>query len=60
MARFRVVLRFEPDDDAFRGLDGAALHDAICRAYPYLRYSELVIEQFEPLDDDVDAAIDPR
>jgi len=27
------------------------LHDAICRAYPLLRYSELAIEDFAKLDD---------
>ena len=54
MARFRVVLRFDTDDGSFASLSSDALHDALCRAYPLLRYYELAIEEFAPLDDAAD------
>lgn len=50
MKRIAVQLTFTPDDGTFEDLDVSDVHGALCRGYPYLRMSELDVQQLEDAD----------
>lgn len=50
MKRIAVLLSFDPDDGAFDELDASDIHGALCRGYPFLRMSELAVQQLEEHD----------
>lgn len=40
-----VRITFNVEDGGFDRYDASALHEAICRAHPYLRYSEVTVAE---------------
>lgn len=50
MKRIAVQLTFTSDDGAFEDLEASDIHGALCRGYPYLRMSELDVQQLEESD----------